>query len=108
MSQAGFLRDIDEQLMGAFHAAGLADDAEYTAPTGGAAVPCRVYVDRDPAMLAMNGVEVAGNRVMVGFLRAEIDRPDIGGVVVIDGESFVLEARIRHDESMARFVVAPL
>lgn len=107
MSQAAFLRDLDNQLMGAFHAAGLADDATYTAPSGGAAVPCRVYVDRDPATLELNGVDVAGNRVMVGILRAEIDRPDIGGVLVIEGDNFVLESRIRNDESLTRWVVAP-
>ena len=107
MSQAAFLRDLDNQLMGAFHAAGLADDAMYTAATGGTAVPCRVYVDRDPATLELNGVDVAGNRVMVGILRAEIDRPDIGGVLVIEGDSFVLESRIRNDESLTRWVVAP-
>ena len=107
MSQAAFLRDLDNQLMGAFQAAGLADDATYTAPTGGTAVPCRVYVDRDPATLELNGVDVAGNRVMVGILRAEIDRPDIGGVLVIGSETFALEQRIRNDESLTRWVVAP-
>lgn len=106
MSQAAFLRDLDSQLMDAFHGAGLAEDAEYTAP-GGAAVSCRVYVDRDPATLEVNGVDVAGNRIMVGILRAEIDRPDIGGLLVIGSETFVLEARIRHDESLTRWVVVP-
>lgn len=107
MSQAAFLRDLDDQLMGAFHGAGLADDATYT-PPGGAAVPCRVYVDRDPATLALNGVEVAGNRIMIGILRAEVDRPDIGGQLVIGSETFALEDRIRHDESLTRWVVLPV
>ena len=107
MSQAGFLRDLDAQLMDAFHGAGLADDATYTPPEAGTPVARRVYVDRASAVLELHGVEVAGNRIMVGILRAEIDRPDIGGTLAIGSESFVLEARIHHDESLSRWVVLP-
>jgi len=108
MSQSAFLQDLDAQLMGAFHAAGLADDATYTPPGSVIATACRVYVDRDPATLELNGVDVAGNRIMVGILRAEVDRPDIGGQLVIGSEHLKLEARIRHDESLTRWVVVPV
>lgn len=106
MSQAAFLQDLDAQLMDAFHAAGMADDATYT-PQAGAAVACRVYVDRDPAVLDQLGVEIAGNRIVVGILRAEVDRPDVGDTLAIGSETFTLEARIHHDESLTRWVVLP-
>lgn len=106
MSQQAFLRDLDAQLMGAFHAAGMADSATYTPPAG-APVACRVYVDRNPATLDQMGVEIAGNRIVVGILRAEVNRPDVGGTLVIGSETFVLEARIHHDESLTRWVALP-
>lgn len=106
MSQAAFIRDLDEQLMGAFHTLGLADDATYT-PAVGAPVACRVYVDRHPATLEQMGVEVAGNRIVIGILRAEVERPDIGGGIAIGSETFKLEARIHHDESLTRWVALP-
>ena len=106
MSQAAFLHDIDDRLMTAFHAAGMADDATYTAPAG-SPVACRVYVDRDPATLEQMGVEIAGNRIVVGILRAEVDRPDVGGTLAIGSETFTLEARIHADESLTRWVVLP-
>lgn len=107
MSQQAFLRDLDAQLMGAFHAAGMADSATYTPPAGGASTACRVYVDRDPAVLDQMGVEIAGNRIVIGILRTEVNRPDVGGTLVIGSETFVLEARIHADESLTRWVALP-
>lgn len=107
MSQTDFLRNLDSILMGAFHAAGMADSATYTPPGVGAPAACRVYVDRNPAALEQMGVEVAGNRIVVGILRAEVNRPDVGGTLVIGSETFVLEARIHADESLTRWVALP-
>lgn len=106
MSQRDTLRDMDAALMDAFHAAGWADDATFT-PQAGAPVECRVYVDRGPAVLEQFGVEIAGNRIVVGILRADVERPDVGDGLVIGSESFVLEARIHNDESLTRWVVLP-
>lgn len=106
MSQADFMRDLDAQLMGAFHAIGLADDATFT-PAAGGPVACRVYVDRNPATLEQMGVQTDGNRIVVGILRAEVDRPDVGDALAIGSESFQLEARIFNDESLTRWVVLP-
>lgn len=107
MSQRDTLRDLDAHLMGAFHAAGFADDATFT-PQAGAPVECRVYVDRGNAVFEQFGVEVVGNRVVVGILRADVERPDIGDTIAIGSESFRLENRIASDESLTRWVVAPV
>lgn len=106
MSQADTLRALDAQLMGAFHAAGWADDATYT-PQVGDAVSCRVYVDRGNAVFEQFGVEVVGNRIVVGILRADVERPDVGATLAIGSETFRLEDRIGSDESLTRWVVAP-
>lgn len=106
MSQAAFLRDIDEQLMGAFHAAGLADDATYTMSPAGP-VTCRIYVDRAAATLEQYGVEVGSSRIVVGLLRAEVSSPKVGATLAIGSETFKLEQRIHKDESLTRWVVIP-
>ena len=106
MSQAAFLRDIDEQLMSAFHAAGLADDATYTLSPA-SPVACRVYVDRGAASLEMHGVEVGASRIVVGILRAEVASPEVGATLAIGSETFKLEQRIHKDESLTRWVVSP-
>ena len=106
MSQKDTLRALDAQLMDAFHAAGWADDATYT-PLVGDPVACRVYVDRGNAVFEQFGVEVVGNRIVVGILRADVERPESTATLEIDGDTYRLEDRIAADESLTRWVVVP-
>jgi hypothetical protein len=106
MSQTDTLRALDATLMDAFHAAGFADSATYTPPVG-AAVACKVYVDRNAAFLSQDGADIAGNRIVVGILRADVARPEAGATVAVGSETFELEALVQQDESLTRWVVLP-
>lgn len=106
MSQLDTLRALDAQLMDAFHAAGFADTATYTPPAG-SAVACKVYVDRAAAFLDQDGVAVAGHRIVIGILRADVDRPERLGTVAVGSETFTLEEMVQQDESISRWVVMP-
>ena len=106
MSQTDTLRAFDATLMDAFHAAGWADTATYT-PLVGAPVACKVYVDRAAAFLDQDGVAVAGHRIVIGILRADVDRPEAGGMVAVGSETFELEELLQRDESITRWVVLP-
>lgn len=106
MSQSATLRAMDATLMGAFHAAGFADAATYTPPVGNA-VGCTVYIDRAAAFLDQDGVAVAGHRIVIGILRADVDRPEAGGIVAVGSETFELEEVLQRDESITRWVVLP-
>lgn len=104
MSQQDTLRALDAQIMGAMLAAGFADAATYTAPAG-SPVNCSVYVNHNAGFLDQDGVEVASNRTVIGILRADVNRPVRGAVVVVGPESFTLEEMVQRDESMQRWVV---
>jgi peptidase E len=107
MSQLDALRGIDGLLMDAFRTAGFADDAVFT-PLAGASVACRVYVDRGNAVFEQFGVEVVGDRIVVGIMRMDVNRPEAGSTLAIGSETFRLEDRIASDESLTRWVVAPV
>ena len=104
MSQAKFLEDFDAAAFGDFLAAGLADVATYTAPSGGAAIPCDVLVDRNVRDFGEDASPVATSFTLVSFQRAQVT-PARGGTVVVEGEPFMLDAEVRNDESISRWVV---
>lgn len=104
MSQQAFLRDFDANAFGNFLAAGIADVATYTAPSGGAALACDVLVDRNVRDFGEDASLVAAAYTLVTFQRAQVT-PARGGTVVVEGESFTLDAEVRSDESISRWVV---
>lgn len=106
MSQTDFLRGLDADIMAAFHGAGMADSATYAPPVG-ATVDCKVYVDRAAAFLSQDGVDVAGHRIVIAILRADVARPEAGGIVTVGTETFELEELVQQDESITRWVVLP-
>lgn len=94
-------------------AAGLAEEATeafYSDDTGGPAVPCRCYVDRGMQAAGEQG-PVAGARVVVGILRADVSAPQPGGVIELIKAGVVVERLVLEapdatsDESMSRWVV---
>lgn len=104
MSQQAFLREFDADAFACFLGAGMADTAEYTAPAGGAAIPCEVLVDRDVRDYGEDASPVATSYTLVTFQRDQVT-PERGGTVVVDSESFTLDAEVRKDESISRWVV---
>lgn len=98
MSQTQFLRDLDAQLMGAFLAAGMADEALY------GATPCQVYVDRNAQFLGEHPAHAAGQRTVITFRREQVT-PARGGVVTIGAETFTLADLVAEDESLSSWVV---
>lgn len=97
MTQQATLRALDAEIMTAMKAAGLADAAMY------GVTPCQVYVDRAAAFFGDAG-EVAGTRMTVAFLLAEVT-PARGGTVIIDSASYTLTEKVAQDESLATWVV---
>lgn len=104
MSQRDFLRRFDAAAFAVFKGAGLADGAVYTAP-GGAQLPCTVTIDRDVADFGDDEAPVSAPQTLVTFQRSEVE-PVRFARLTLDGEVFVLDQRIRQDESISQWVVA--
>lgn len=105
MSQTNALRALDASLIGAFAGAGLADAATYTPPAGGPVLDCTVLVDDEAQFFGEGSSEVAGHRTLIGLLLSEVPTPERGGVVVADGQTYVLNALETRDQSLERWVV---
>lgn len=105
MSQIDALRALDASLINAFAGAGLADAATYTPPAGGKAVDCTVLVDDEAQFFGEGSSEVAGHRTLIGLLLAEVPNPERGGIVVADGQTYVLNVLETRDQSLQRWVV---
>lgn len=104
MSQAAFLRDFDAAAVGAFLDAGIADDATYIAPGGGAGVACHVLVDRNVEDFGEDDAPVSLRRTRITFQRAQVE-PVPMGQVAIGAEIFTLAKRTRYDESLSAWWV---
>lgn len=106
MSQTAALRALDAEIVSAFADIGFADAASYLAPAAGPALPCTVLVDR-AAQFFDEQRGVAGTRVLVTLLLAEVPAPERKGVVMLTdtGESFRLDQLESRDESQQRWVV---
>ncbi|MCF8809672.1 hypothetical protein KIP31_10115 [Xanthomonas campestris pv. campestris] len=104
MSQKDFLRHFDAAAFAVFRGAGLADSATYTAP-GGGQVPCTITIDRDVADFGDDEAPVSAPQTLVTFQRSEVE-PARMGRVALTGEVFVLDRRVRQDESISQWVVA--
>jgi hypothetical protein len=107
MSQTAALRTLDARLMRAFSARGFADTVTYTPPVGAPVAGIKVYVDRAAAFLDQDGVAIAGNRIVIGILRADVNAPLRAGTLTIGAETFTLEELLQQDESLTRWVVLP-
>ena len=103
MSQRAFLQELDADLHAAFADAGIAETAFYTDATI-IAKSCRVYVNRDAQTTGEFG-EVSGPRVVCEIFRADVASPKAGATLILDDESFVLDAKFSEDESLSRWVV---
>jgi hypothetical protein len=108
MSQRAFLQDFDTTAFEAFLSAGLADEALYTPPGGAAAVACQVLVDRNLRDYGEGATTVGTAYTLVTFHRSQVD-PQRGARVVVDpagaANAFLLDAEVKRDESMSRWVV---
>lgn len=105
MSQTTVLRALDADLHAAFASAGMADTGTYTAPGGGAAVSVRGYVDDARIDAVGEFGETFARRTELTLLRADVNAPAAGGVVVLDGTTYTLQECIEHDDSATRWVV---
>lgn len=102
------LSALDDAIHAAFAAVGMADSAVLRRRTGGADVPCRIFVDREPSLGEMGGVDLIANMTRVRMLRAEVGQaPRKGDVVVAGAESFTVDRVERTDESMWWLVCNP-
>jgi hypothetical protein len=113
MSTAAWIRAFDEMAFPCFQGTGMADMVTYT-PLAGVAMDCRAYVEQGAEILDTYGVPIAANRIAVGLLCADVEQPQMGAAVVIDGESYVLDAQVvatssglRTDASICVWVVLP-
>lgn len=106
MSQKAFLAGFDAAIIGGFKAAGMADDAFYSAPNGqaGESIRCDVMVDRGIQAWGDDPMPVASGSVTVRFQRAQVV-PVKGGFVVVDGDRYRLTDLLSDDGSMIRFAV---
>jgi hypothetical protein len=108
MSQQALLRELDAAIHADLFSAGLADTGTYTPPTppGGAAFAVRVM--RDDVQVEVYGETrgVASTRTELVLLKADFAVPArVGGTVVVDGATLVLEALVDEDQSITRWVV---
>ncbi|KAA2285429.1 head-tail joining protein [Arenimonas fontis] len=104
MSQRDALRDMDDTLLAAFKAAGLADDAVYT-PPGGDPISCDVMVDEGIAEFGEDLATVVGRRTMVSLLLRQVPDPVRGATVLVDGTTYTLDIPESRDQSISRWVV---
>lgn len=106
MSQKAFLRDLDASIVGSLRDAGMADTGTYTPPGGGAAIPdVDCLVDRNVAFFGEDQATVAGYRDVVTLFLDQVPAPARGGTVVVDGDTFTLDALDEQDASKSRWVV---
>lgn len=106
MSQKAFMQAFDQAAIGSFMAAGMADPAEYTAPAGGAAIPCDVMVERGTQVWGDDGMPVALGEISIAFQRAQVV-PEKGGTVVVESDTYRLTDKLRDDASLVRWLVVP-
>jgi hypothetical protein len=104
MSQKEFLRDFDAGAFASFIDAGMADAAMYTTADSLSTTACDVLVDRNVRDYGDDAAPVGTLYTLVTFQRAQVS-PSRGGTVAVEGESFMLDAEVRSDESISRWVV---
>lgn len=105
MSQKGALAELDRDIHAALLGAGLADRGAYT-PSGGAAVPCDVYVDRTVQEVGELG-QLRANRTEVTYVLSSMGgtMPANRGVLLVDGDTFTNTYEISNDGSLSRWLV---
>lgn len=108
MSHSDFLAEFDADAHAAFAEAGMgAGTGTYTpAGVGAVAVPCRCYIN-EGLQRAGEYAPTFGVRITLDLLREDVPMPDVGGVVALEGESFLLESPdlSQADRSLVRWVV---
>lgn len=108
-SQLDALRELDADLHAAFADTGLAGVAEYRSKgvpfdAVATATGVRVFVDRDVQVLGDVG-QILARHDQVGVLRDDVDAPQKGGTVVVDGERFELVEPVGRDDSKTTWLV---
>lgn len=108
MSQRAFLAQLDAQIHSSFMSGGLADLGQYTVPVPSgelapSAVNVAVVVDRDIETIGTLRQFRTGS-VEVTYVQPAVI-PAKGGKLVVDGESFINEAKLSDDGSMVRWKV---
>lgn len=106
-----FARDFDSMAHAAFAGAGMAGMASFTPQRGSSIPACRVFVDRDVVSAAfggagvvrsgaLSGVEAIKNQAVIGVLKEDVpDSPKNGDQLRVDGETFIVQRRLKDDES---------
>lgn len=89
-----FIAEFDEAAHEAFADAGLADEAQYTPPGGGAATPRRVYVNTAQQTAGEFG-QVVARRTVVGVMLAD-GAVAQGGALAVGSSTYKLQ---RLDET---------
>lgn len=98
MSNA-FLAEFAVDMHEAMLQAGIADIGTFGAPHT-AAVPCRLYLDRNVASLALGGVEIQRGTVVVRLLKDGIAGvPKSGDRITVGAEVFTVARRESEDEA---------
>ncbi|MBS0228870.1 MAG: hypothetical protein JSS23_09270 [Proteobacteria bacterium] len=105
MSQKAFLQQMDSDVMNAMVAAGMADTGVYLAPAG-SPVSVRCYVDDAAAFFGTDAMPVAGARVVIGLLLAEVPAPVRDATVTIGADVYTLDSLVAQDQSISRWVVS--
>lgn len=105
MSQKAALAELDREIHAALHGAGLSDRGIYT-PSGGAGVPCEVYVDRSVQEVGDLGQLRAG-RTEVTYVLSSMGgtMPADKGILVVDGDTLTNTYEISNDGSLSRWLV---
>jgi hypothetical protein len=107
MSQRAFLQQIDADIHAALAEAGMADTGTYTAPGElSEPVPARCYVNKS-GQSAGEYAPTFGARITIDILREDVPAPQVGATVIVDGDTFVLEAPVveRRDDGLTGWVV---
>lgn len=108
-TQQDALRELDADLHAAFADSGLAGIAEYRAKGVPATDPAttanvRVFVNRDVQVVGDVG-QILARHDEVEVLRADVDAPQKGATLLVDGERFELVDPVRRDESKTTWLV---
>jgi hypothetical protein len=107
VSQKAFLAGLDADIHASLAAAGLADTGLYTAKGSSTQVPCSVYVGRGMQDVGDLG-QFQAARLEVGYVLSSMSpaKPEQGGKVAVDGDTFINVRQSEDDDgSIAWWVV---
>lgn len=99
MGQREFLREFDDEIVGALEDAGLGDVGTYTPQSGGPSIACRVLIDRGVTLVGAEGQAINDAIVITAFADEIGAAPTSGARFRIGAETFTVDALSNKDES---------